>query len=170
VVVVDSRPVEDEILDRVLREAGARRRRAARLVPVVSKGLRRRLLDRAEGSGLLRAERVRILGLFPVERWPAADPRPRREVLRRLREVLVDGASADPRTSALIALLSSVGAAHLVVGPLPRAQRKAVQRRANEIGQEPWAAEAVRRAVAAVQAAVAAGAAGAVVAATSASS
>jgi hypothetical protein len=91
-------------------------------------------------------------------------------VLRRLREVLVDGASADPRTSALIALLSSVGAAHLVVGPLPRAQRKTVQRRANEIGQEPWAAEAVRRAVAAVQAAVAAGAAGAVVAATSASS
>jgi hypothetical protein len=76
----------------------------------------------------------------------------------------------DSRMSALIAVLASIGAAPLVVGPLPRAERKAVKRRASEIGEGAWAAEAVQKAVAAVQAAMAAGAAGAVVAATSASS
>jgi hypothetical protein len=57
----------------------------------------------------------------------------------------------------------------MVVGPLPRAERKAVKRRANEIAEGAWAADAVKKAVAAVQAAVAASAAGAAVAATTAS-
>jgi hypothetical protein len=170
VVVIDARPLEDEILDGAVREVDARRRRADRLVPVVSKGLRRRLLDRAQRNGMLRAEHKRVLGLIPVERWPAVDPRPRSHLLRRLREVLVDGATPDPRISALVALLSSVQAAHLVVGPLPRGERKAVRRRAKEIGQGAWAADAVRKAVEAVQTAVAAGTAGAVVAVTTASS
>ena len=91
-------------------------------------------------------------------------------MLRLLHEVLVGGAAPDPRTSALIAVLASIGAAPLVVGPLPRAERKAVKRRASEIGEGAWAADAVQKAVAAVQAAMAASAAGAVVAATSASS
>ena len=169
VVVTDARPVEDELLDGALREVDARHKRAEALVPVVSKGLRRRLLDRAERSGTLRAEHRRILGLIKVERWPAANPAQRDQLLRRLREVLVDGTPPDPRTSALVALLSSVQAAHLLFGPLPRSERKRVQRRAKEIGQGAWAADAVRRAVQAVQTAVAAGATAAAVAATTAS-
>ena len=170
VVVVDTRATEDEILDDGLRRIGERRRRADRLVPVVGKGLRRRLLARAERSGLLRREHGRVLGLIPVQRWPGADGTRKSQILRRVREVLVDGARPDARTSALIALLSSVRAAHVVVGPVSRAERAAVQHRANEIGQGAWAAEAVRRAVEAVQVAVAAGAVGAVVASTTASS
>jgi Golgi phosphoprotein 3 (GPP34) len=170
VVVVSSRPTEDEILDGALRQVGDRRKAAPQLVPVLSKGLRRQLIARGERSGRLRGERTRILGLFPVDRFPAADSRRRSEVLQRLQEVLVGGATPDARTSALIAVLAAVGAAPMVVGPLPRAERKAVKRRASEIGEGAWAADAVQKAVAAVQAAVAASAAGAVVAATTASS
>ena len=170
VVVVNPQATEDELLDGALRQVGERRRAAPKLVPVLSKGLRRRLIARGERSGRLRGERTRILGLIPVERFPAADTRRRSEVLQRLHAVLLGGASPDPRTSALIAVLAAVGAADMVVGPLPRGERKAVKRRASEISEGAWAADAVQKAVAAVQAAVAAGAAGAVVAATSASS
>jgi hypothetical protein len=170
VVVVDSRPVEDELLDGALRQVDRRRKPAHQLVPVLNKGLRERLIARGERSGSLRAERGRVLGLIPVERWPAADSTRRRDVLQRLSDVLVRGASPDPRTSALVALLASIKAAHVVVGPLPRAERKAVDRRASEIGEGAWAADAVQKAVAAVQAAVAASTVGAVMVATSASS
>ena len=170
VVVVDPRPVDHEVLDDALRQIGDRRRPAPQLVPRLAKGLRRRLIARGERTGRLRAERTRILGLIPVTRWPAADRTRRSEVLQRLNEVLLGGAPPDPRTSAVVALLASIQAAHLVVGPLSRAERKAVKRRASEIGEGAWAADAVQRAVAAVQAAVAASTAGAVVAATSASS
>ena len=169
VVVVDPRPVEDVVLDDVLRQVGDRRRPAHQLVPRLAKGLRSRLIARGERTGRLQGERTRILGLIPVTRWPAADRTRRSEVLQRLYEVLVGGAAPDPRTSALIALLASIQAAQVVVGPLPRAERKAVKRRASEIGEGAWAADAVQKAVAAVQAAVAASTVGAVVAATSAS-
>jgi hypothetical protein len=169
VVVVDSRPLDDEILDGVLRQIGERRKAAPQLVPILSKGLRRRLIARGERTGRLRGERTRILGLFPVERFPAADRTRRSEILQRLHQVLVGGASPDPHLSAVIAVLAAVGAAPMVVGPLRRSERKAVKRRASEIGEGAWAAEAVQKAVAAVQAAVAASAAGAAVAATSAS-
>jgi hypothetical protein len=170
VVAVDSRVTEDEILDGALRQIDARPRRADRLVPAVSKGLRRRLIARGERGGRLRRDRTRILGLIPVDRFPAADRTRRSEVLQRLQDVLVGGAPPDRRTSGLIAVLAAVDAALLVVGPLPRAERKAVKRRAKEIGEGAWAADATRKAVAAVQAAVAASAAGVVVTAMSASS
>jgi hypothetical protein len=170
VVVTNSRTVEDEVLDGALNQVGERRRTAQQLVPRTSKGLRRRLIARAENGGRLRKERVHILGLIPVDRFPAADRTRRSELVERLEAVLVRGVTPDPRTSAVVALLSSIDAAQVVVGPLPRAERKAVKRRASEIAEGAWAADAVRKAVAAVQAAVAASAAGAVVAATTASS
>jgi hypothetical protein len=170
VAVVDAGPAEDEILDDALRRIGKQPRRADNLVAALSKGLRRRLLTRAEQRGQLRHERGRVLGVFPSDRWPAADDRRRRELTGRLREVLVVGRTPDADTAALVALLASVDAAHVVVGVLDRAERKAVRRRAREIGRGAWAADAVRRAVEAVQAAVAAGATAAVTATTVASS
>jgi Golgi phosphoprotein 3 (GPP34) len=170
VVGIDSHRIDDEILDEALLQAGERPRRADRLVPVVSKGLRRRLLARAQRNGHLRREHRRILGLLPVERWRAVDPTRAQELSRRLRSVLVDGAPPDLRGTALITLLASVDAASQVVGSLQPAEREAARSNARRIGQGAWAAEAVRRAVEAVQTAVAAGTVGAVVAGTSAAS
>jgi hypothetical protein len=139
-------------------------------VPALSKGLRARLLARGVRDGRLRHEEDRLLGLFRRERWPAADRSPGRELAGRLRNVLVIGATTDPRTAALVAVLASIDVAHVVVGVHDRAGRRDVRRRAKEIGKGTWAADAVRRAVEAVQAAVAAGATAAVTAATVASS
>jgi hypothetical protein len=68
---------------------------------------------------------------------------------------LVQGTSADARTSALISLLAAIGQAHKVVerGDVPAREIKA---RAKVIADGDWAAKAVKDAVAAAQAATAA--------------
>jgi|1185.fasta_scaffold11434_2 hypothetical protein len=170
VVVVDAVPTGDAVLDDALRRVGARPARADKLVPAISKGLRPLLLERAERAGLVRREEDRVLGLFRRQRWPATDGVRGRELTGRLRDVLVVGATPDPRTSALVALLASVDAAHVVVGTRNRAERAAVRGRAREIADGAWVADAVRRAVEAVQAGIAAATTAAVTASVVASS
>ncbi len=150
VVVVDPAPPEDELLANALARTGEKERSAQALVPLLAKGLRERLLERAERRGDLRRER---LTLRP-DRWPAADGRRQEALGRRLRDVLVTGVTPDPRTAALVAVLAAVDAAAAVVEAPDRTARKAVARRAAEIGEGAWAAQSVRAAVAAAAAAV----------------
>jgi Golgi phosphoprotein 3 (GPP34) len=170
VTVLDAGGTGDDVCDDALHRIETRPARADKLVPALSKGLRARLLTRAEQQHLVRREEDRVLGLFRRVRWPAGDSRRRGQLVARLSDVLLRGATPDPRTSALVALLAAIDAAHVVVGVPDRSGRAAVRRRAREIGQGAWAADAVRKAVEAVQAAVAASTTGAVVAATVASS
>ena len=169
VVVLDPGSTGDDVLDDALHRIETTPARADKLVPALSKGLRARLLGRAERQHLVHHEEDRVLRLFRRDRWPAGDARTRSRLVARLSDVLLRGTTSDPRTSALIALLAAIDAAHVVVDARGRADRAAVRRRAREIGAGAWAADAVRKAVEAVQAAVAASTTGAVVAATTAS-
>jgi hypothetical protein len=150
VVVVDATPPEDALLADALQRIGEKARRADALIPLLAKRLRDSVLERAEQRGDLRRER---LTLRP-DRWPAADPTRQAELRARLEGVLVTGLTPDPRTAALVAVLSGVDAAAVAVEAPDRAARKAVKRRAAEIGEGAWAADSVRRAVAAAAAAV----------------
>lgn len=170
VVVLDGRRTEDALLDEALQLMGQRSRRADQLVPALSKGLRSRLIDRLEDRGRVRRERRRLLGLFPVQRVYPVETRRDRELVQRLRDVLLAGVAPDPRTSVVVALLASIDAAWRVTGASDRRTRTAVRRRAKDIAQGQWAAEGVRRAVQAVEAAVAASTTAAVTATTIATS
>lgn len=166
VVVVDDTPPDDDLLADTARRIAEKRRKADALVPVLAKGLRARLLERAEQRGDLRRER---LTLRP-DRWRPADDTRRRGLTARLRDVLVTGVTPDPRTAALVALLAAIDAAPAVVGAPDRAARKAVARRASEIAEGAWAAQSVRRAVKAASDAVVASTTAAVTATMIASS
>jgi hypothetical protein len=135
VTVLDASPTRDDVLDDALRRIQRRAARADKLVPALSKGLRARLLVRGVRDGRLRHEQDRLLGIFRRDRWPAANRSPGRELAGRLRNVLVVGATPDPRTAALVALLTSIDAAHVLVGVLDRTGRRDVRRRAKEIGE-----------------------------------
>lgn len=102
--------------------------------------------------GLVTEERVRLLGLFPVRRYPEADGSVERELRERLVSVVVDGAEPDDRTSGLIALLH---AARLYRQAFPELPRKRVEPRMAEIAEGNWAGDSVRGAIRDVQAAVA---------------
>lgn len=142
----------DEALGRCADRAG---KKPERVLSAVGKGLRGDLLDRLSAAGILRAERGKVLGVFPTTRWPAADSAHEQLVCDRLRSVLVVGTTPDPRTAALAALLSAVDAPHKVLAATgDEVDKKAVRKRAKEIREGAWAADAVGKAIEAVQSAI----------------
>ena len=161
-VLRDTAPVGDDILDHALTllsdDQGAKPKN---VLGQLRKGARDRLLRRLAERGLLREEAGKVLGIFPTTRWPAADASHEAAVRQRLHDVLVTGLEPDPRTAALVSLLLAVDGLRKAV---PSEDRRAVKRRAKEISEGAWAADAVKRAVQEVQAAVTA----AIVASTSA--
>ena len=168
VVVIDPTPMGDVVLDEALSHLRTGKPRAPQsAVTSLSKHLRGTLLERLAARGVVRRASDRILGLFPRERWPVQDTTHEQQLRGRLHDVLVLGLAADPRTSALIALLSAIGQAHKVIDTPDGTDRKAVKTRARHISEDAWAGTAVRKAVQAAQAAVTATVVAASVAASS---
>lgn len=135
-------------------------RTAQDLATRLGKPLKARLTDRLVARGVLRREDHRVLGLFPSARWPAEDSRHEDEVRRRLADVLLRGFSPDPRTVALVALLSAVDQVHKVVpgeGLGGREVRKRAKQLVADMDEGEWVAKAVRDAVRAATTAVTAG-------------
>src|SRR3954471_13536594 len=79
-VVLDDAPLGDDVLTDALRRIGEKRLRADRLIPGLARGLRGRLLTRAEGRGDIRRQRL----VLRPDRWPAADDTRQRTLVTRL--------------------------------------------------------------------------------------
>lgn len=67
------------------------------------------LLSGLVDSAILEKERRRILGIFPVTRYPLADKGAEMAIRDRLSRVMFDGHEATPRDAALIALADQAG-------------------------------------------------------------
>ena len=145
----------DPVLERARDTIAEKERSAQDLVDRLGKGLHDELAERLAQKGILERREGRILGLFPVTRWPAVDSAHEEEVRRSLTAALVEGAEPDARTAALVALLHSIGRAHKVV-PHEGLSSSEVRKRAKRIAEGDWAAKAVKDAIAASTAAIAA--------------
>lgn len=152
-VAVAGTPLGEPLLDEAMARVAEKPRSAQDLVDRLGKGLKDRLLERLADRGLVHRREGKVLGLFPHTTWPATDARHEQEVRARLHDALVVGLTPDERTSALVALLVAIDHAHKVVdrGDVPA---RDVKRRAKEIAEGAWAADAVKDAVAAAQAAM----------------
>ena len=151
--VLDTSSTGDAILDeRLAMLAEKAGQKPKNLMGKLSKKLRDQVLARLAERGVLEADKGRVLGLFPVTRWPAKDAQHEREIRASLENVLKLGTQPDERTGALIALLSALDVVPKVV--TDAVDRKALKRRAKEIAESDWAAAAVRRAVQDMQAAI----------------
>lgn len=113
--------------------------------------MRAAVFERVIDRGWVREDRRKILGIFPSKIWPPVDESHERGVRRDLEQVFVDGLDPNPRTAAIISLLSAVDAA---AKAFPDADRKAIRKRAKDIAEEEWAGAAVRKAVDAINSAV----------------
>ncbi|MFC0629062.1 GOLPH3/VPS74 family protein [Kribbella deserti] len=152
-IVRDETPTGDLLLDkRLALLVGREGAKPKNVIDKVSKKLRPELLERLNAKGVLTADKGKVLGLFPVTRWPAQDASHELEVRASLESALKLGMQPDDRTAALIALLHALNVVPKVV--TDAVDKKALKRRAKEIAESAWAAEAVRQAVAAVQAAL----------------
>ena len=126
----------------------------------LSGGLRTRLLRRLSERGILRYERRKVWRIFPIDRWPTADPAAERTVRDRLHQCLVVGQQPDARTSALISILSAIDHAHKALQLTDRGDRRQARDRAKQIAKGDWTGQAVKKALEELQAAVIAGSAG----------
>ncbi|TDD60069.1 GPP34 family phosphoprotein [Kribbella antibiotica] len=163
--VLDPSSTGDAILDDrlayVVSKAG---KKPKDILRGLSKQVRDQLLARLAERGILEADRDKVLGLFPVTRWPAKDAQHEGEVRAALESVLKVGTAPDQRTGALIALLSALDVVPKVI--TDAVDKRQLRARAKVIADSDWAAAAVKKAVAEMQAAmtasiVAASAAGA---------
>ncbi|MGE0297051.1 GOLPH3/VPS74 family protein [Pseudonocardia sp.] len=154
--VHDPAPTGDALLDAAL--ARLREREGAKpknVLGKLAKGLRGELYDQLAGRGVLRAERRRVVGVWPVRRWPAADGAHEATVRADLRSVLLEGRDPDERTGALVALLHAIRAVRVGVDARQHgASRRDVARRAKEVAEGSWGSAAVRKAVDEMTAAV----------------
>jgi hypothetical protein len=169
VVATPGAVVDDPVLAAGLATVAERERSASDLVNRLGKGVKAVLAERLAARGLLQRQDDKVLGLFPRTRWLAADTAHEVEVRRRLSAVLVQGVEPDARTGALVALLASVDKAPASVDH-EGVPKRDVRRRAKEVAEGAWAADAVKDAIAASTAAVMAGVTAATAATTATSS
>lgn len=103
-------------------------------------------------KGLVREETKKILGLFPVRRYPEVDGAVEAAVRQRLEEVVLQGAAPDERTASLVALLHGAKLHRLA---FPGADLKRVESATAAVAQGQWSVAAVRRVVKAAEDALA---------------
>lgn len=165
--------VDEPLLAEVVAEADRRRRTPTvkKLVGRVGTPARtKRVRDRLVTSGVLRAERRRVLGLFPVTRFPAADPSTVAAVRTPVRFLLTgqrDPGDAETREVVLAGLTKPTNAVDLLV---ERSQRKHARQRAESFGEGYGVPDAVGQAIKDAQAAAMAAVTAAVSASSAASS
>jgi hypothetical protein len=164
IVVRDAAPTGEHLLDETLRRCvDLQGKKPEVVLQALSKTVRKSLIDGLVARGVLRPQEGRLLGVFRITRWPAVESTREDQVRQLVTSALVQGTTPDVRTTALIALLSSVDAAQRVVDHAAYGvDKKTIKNRAKEMREGAWAAGAVVKAIQAVQGAVTA----AIVAAT----
>ncbi|MET9726961.1 GOLPH3/VPS74 family protein [Streptomyces zaomyceticus] len=155
--VTDATPTEIPLLDERLRRLDAwcaKKGRAPKVTDWLTKD-HTKAVKATIGSlcerGLVREEQHRVLGLFPVTRYPEADGSAERELRARLQTVLRDGPTHHARTTGLLALIHGAKLHRLAFPGVPR---KELVPRLEELTAGQWAAEGVRRAIRDMQAAM----------------
>lgn len=154
VTVAGTGPLPDPLLQSAYETVAAKTQRVQPLLLALGGGLWRVVLDRLVGRGLLRREESRVLGVFRRTKFPAADEQHEAQLRARIHRVLVDGETPDPRTAAIIGLLSASGAMPSLRPALPWTGQTV--RRAKELERGEWGPEAVATAVARTAAGIAA--------------
>lgn len=147
-------PLPDPLLQTAYDTIAAKTQRVQPLLVAIGADLGSVVLDRLLDRGLLRREKTRMLGLFRSTTWPATDEPYEGQLRARIRRVLEDGATPDPRTAATIGLLYASGAMPSLRPALPWTSRTVT--RAQDLAQGHWGSEAVATAVTRTAATVAA--------------
>ena len=155
-VVRDSTPTGDAVLDDALVTMGEKEgKKPQGVVTRLGKGVRGRLYGRLAEGGLVRAEKGRVLGIFPIERWPAEDANHETSVRAGIASALREGRTSDPRTGALIALLLALKTVHKVMDASSVGlSKQELRASAKRIAEGDWAAKAVRQAIDSTNAAI----------------
>jgi hypothetical protein len=137
----------DPVLAEALATIAQKDRKASTLVTKIGKGLDDRLAAGLAERRILERRDGKRLGLIPRTTWPAADTTRADHLRRTITVCLADGGRPDERTAALIALLWAADEAHKAVAANTATTKRQLKKRAKEIAEGQWAAEAVKDAI-----------------------
>ncbi|MEU1894878.1 GOLPH3/VPS74 family protein [Streptomyces pristinaespiralis] len=155
--VTDQAPTGVALLDGRLEQLAAwagRRSRPPKVTDWLTKDHSKAVTATIESlreRGLVAQEQHKVLGLFPVKRYPEADGAAERELRERLAAVVLEGGAPDDRTAGLVALIHSAKLHRLAFPGVPR---KELSARMSEISEGQWSGESVRKAIRDMQAAM----------------
>lgn len=119
-------------------------RKVQTILAAVGPNLRAPVLERLVERGDLIEERYKSLGFIPATRYVLGSDR-RAELLERVQAVLLRGEEPDPRTGALVALLSASGTLPQFHRDIPWSSD--VYTRGKQLEKGDWGAVAASRAV-----------------------
>lgn len=145
VVLTDNTPIGNPVLDRsitMLQSKGPMRPQTA--VSRLGKKSKVPLYEALAARGFVQRKNEKVLGLFPVTRWPLIDTVRRDNLLQLIASSLVHGMDATGETGPLIGLLAASNKLQIVVD---KPELKAAKARAKVIAEGDWASEAVRKAI-----------------------
>ncbi|MET4925154.1 GPP34 family phosphoprotein [Streptomyces sp. PSRA5] len=148
-------PLPDPVLQAAHGKVAGRVRGVQTLLIEIGTGMRETVLDRLVERGMLRRESKKTLGLFRTTVTKAADTAHKKALMGEVRAVLIDGVEPDARTAALIGLLAASGTLPQLHRSIPWSGE--VYKRAKELEQGSWGAEAVNAAVMRTVAAISVG-------------
>lgn len=154
-------PPTDELLRAAWTPVGDKPRNVQTILASIGPYLREPVLQRLLDRGDLNRGRRLIFGLLPVTRFTLGNGR-RRQLLGTVRAALVDGGTPDPRTAAVVALLSASGTLPQFDPEIPWSGNVYTRSKTFESGN--WGAAAAASAVSRTTAAVITGAVSAAVA------
>ncbi|MFE6697507.1 GPP34 family phosphoprotein [Streptomyces sp. NPDC057718] len=159
ITVVDTAPTGDRLLDDRLRMIDiwvAGKRKPPKVTEWLTKDSRKAVeaaVQALRERGLVSEEQRKVLGLFPVRRFPEADGTVERELRARLEGLVLRHVQPDDRSAGLVALLHGAKLHRLAFPGLPRRE---VIPKMREISEGQWAGDSVRKAIQEMQAAMAA--------------
>jgi hypothetical protein len=156
VVVLDSAPTGDPLIDQALRQIveDSKTRKPGHWIGKFADDARAQVLDQLVSEGVVRREKDKVLWVFSRTRFPAAngvEPVAETEARQRMVAAVSGRGAVQPRTAALCALVAATDLDKKVFADLDRRQVKA---RLKEIGEGAWAAAAVKKTIEEIQAAV----------------
>jgi len=140
-------PTDQLLADAMTLTQGKPQWRPPDLAERLSKNLVGIVYQRLARAEVVSRQQHRVLGVFPATRWTVLDRRRRDELLVGLDEVFLFGAAPDPRTAALIALLSAGGMIARVVDRGRGLDRRTLNRRAKVLQRQYWPALATAHAI-----------------------
>lgn len=143
--VLDSSPTGDPVVDaRLAALADDKPRNARSVVTRIAKGLLPTVRDGLVAGGVLRHERGKALGIFPVNRYLPVHRNATADARTRLASAVRTGRAFDERTKALLALVAAVGLAKTV---FPDRETRPSRKELKAFAEAHWVGAATRKAV-----------------------
>jgi hypothetical protein len=141
IVVLDTAPTGDPLLDEALRSMQeGRRPPTAKAWVARQRRNAERHLDRLAEAGTIRAHRRKLLGFLPVTRWTITDAARAAQARARLEAIAATTGGVDSAQAALAGLATAIGVTHYV---FPGMAGAAARKRLKEAGKrDPGAAAA----------------------------